>query len=97
MAIHRWSITDLDTNTVVGRGACESNYGDESLYEAFGALTGLGVNDAGINAVSDDLHARYGRTLGDGVELNIRPGENEHVHATTCGNYRLDLTVEPHA
>lgn len=96
MAIHRWSITALDSNTVVRRGACESNYGDESLYEAFGALTDLGVNDAGISAVSDELHARYGRRLGDGVELNIRPGENEHVHAT-CGNYRLDLTVEPHA
>lgn len=95
MAIHRWSITELDSNTVVRRGACESNYGDESLSEAFQALTGLGVGDAGINAVSDDLHARYGRALGGGVELNIRPGENEHVHAT-CGSYRLDLTVDPH-
>ncbi|SIN21197.1 hypothetical protein [Mycobacteroides abscessus] len=95
MSIHRWSITELDSNTVVRRGACESNYGDESLSEVFGTLTGLGVSDAGINAVSDDLHARYGRTLGGGVELNIRPGENEHVEAVH-GNYRLDLTVDPH-
>ncbi|WP_078327625.1 hypothetical protein [Mycobacteroides salmoniphilum] len=96
MALHQWTITQLDNDTVVRRGACESNYGDESLYEAFQALTGLGVSDGGITAISDDLHARYGRKdTGGGVTLNIEPGENEHVEAVH-GNYRLKVTVEPH-
>lgn len=97
MALHRWTITQLDNDTVARRGACESNYGDESLYEAFQALTGLGMGDGGITAISDDLHARYGRKdTGGGVTLNILPGENEQVTATH-GNYRLEVTVEPHS
>lgn len=97
MALHQWTITQLDNDTVVRRGACQSGYGDESLYEAFQALTGLGMGDDGITAISDDLHARYGRKdTGGGVTLNIEPGENEHVEAVH-GNYRLQVAVEPHS
>lgn len=94
MTIHRWSITQLDTGAVVRRGACLSSYGDESLVYAYEALTSLGMSNEGIDAISDDLHARYGRkdTRG-GVTLNIRPGENDHVEAVH-GNYRLTVTVD---
>lgn len=94
MAIHRWSITQLDTGVVVRQGACLSGYGDESLVYAYEALTGLGVGNDGISAISDDLHARYGRKdSGGGVTLNICPGENQHVEAAH-GNYRLAVTVD---
>lgn len=52
MAIHRWSITRLDTGVVVRQGVCLSGYGDESLVYAYEALTGLGVGNDGISAIS---------------------------------------------
>lgn len=89
MAIHRWSITQLDTGKVVRQGACPSSYGDEPLANAYEALTSLGVSGTSIDAISNDLHARYGRN----GELNIMPGENEHVEAVRDG-YRLEITVD---
>lgn len=94
MAKHRWTITHRNTGSITRSGVCDSGYGDESLYEVFAALHTLGFGEADVSTVSDDLHARYGRKVGDGVELNIRPSENSQVEAV-CGDYRINVDVEP--
>ncbi|SHQ67557.1 Uncharacterised protein [Mycobacteroides abscessus subsp. abscessus] len=96
MALHRWTITQLDSGAVLRRGTRQSSYGDETLADVWDALTDLGVDGDGIAAIGADLDTRYGDTSRGGIEFNIRPGDNEHVEAVH-GNYHLTITVDPHA
>lgn len=63
-----------------------SSYGDALLCDLYQDLYAVGAVASDISAMSDDLHARYGRPVGDGVELNIRPGENELIE-TAAGRF----------
>ncbi|WP_079631515.1 hypothetical protein [Mycobacteroides abscessus] len=67
-----------------------SSYGDALLYDVYQSLYALGATEADVSAMSDDLHARYGRTVGDGVELNIRKGENETIE-TAAGRFGVRI------
>lgn len=73
-----YTITWPDGNTTSGKGI-ETSYGDEPLYQVYDKLRAGGFGEKDLTAVSDVLHRTYGRKVGTGVELDLKPGVNWHV------------------